>query len=95
MAPTFDTFTDLSKIEISKKERKAFDEQLERIISYVSSVEKKDTRSFDTTPPCTNVFREDTVTTRRGQWSDILLEQVVSREGKWVKVSLYDLLKNK
>ncbi|MBP7805075.1 MAG: Asp-tRNA(Asn)/Glu-tRNA(Gln) amidotransferase subunit GatC [Candidatus Pacebacteria bacterium] len=77
----------LSRLEIEEDEQKALLEDLKSILVYIDQVQKAPISGDGVSvPEHRNIMREDVVTTKTGEYTDILLEQVVGKQDNFVKV---------
>lgn len=77
----------LARIDITDSEAEGLLGDLEAIISYVDQVTEVMVKDGEiATPEHHNVFREDTVTTERGQYTDALLAAAPDIQDGFVKV---------
>ena len=77
----------LSRLDISEDEQLALLEDLKSILVYIDQVQKAPVSGSTVSIPMHhNVFREDVVTTVTGEYTEILLEQVVAKQDNFVKV---------
>ncbi len=77
----------LSRLEIEEDEQKALLEDLKSILVYIDQVQKAPLSGAGVSvPEHRNIFREDVVTTKTGEYAEVLLEQVVGKQDNFVKV---------
>jgi aspartyl-tRNA(Asn)/glutamyl-tRNA(Gln) amidotransferase subunit C len=85
-AKDIDRLAELSRLDLSEAEKEKYLKDFEAILAYVSEISKVAGTSSDEKPPLLNVFREDTVTTKTGSFTQAFLEQAPETEGDYVKV---------
>ena len=78
---------DLARLEVSEEEQKGLLEDLKSILVYIDQVQNAPLSGAGVSVPThRNIIREDVVTTKTGEYTDILLEQVVAKQDGFVKV---------
>lgn len=96
MKQQIENLATLAKLKVGENIVKSFDE----ILSYIKSVEEvlsmegNDVEIHKTTD-CKNVFREDEVTNKKGEYTERIISQAKERDGNWIKVKAYDLVSQK
>lgn len=78
--------TELARIAVSDTELEELCSDLDRIIDYVSSVQKLAEKSEATSSRHHNVFREDKSPHESGLYTEVLLAQAPDRAGDFIKV---------
>lgn len=77
----------LARIEVSQEEQEALLKDLTSTLAYVDQVKRAVVSSTETDiPEHRNMFRDDVVTTERGQYTKILMDEVPSTQDGYVKV---------
>lgn len=77
----------LARIEVSQEEQEALLKDLTSTLAYVDQVKRAQVTSSETdVPDHRNIFRDDVVTTSRGQHTDVLLNEVPATQDGYVKV---------
>ncbi len=77
----------LARIEVSQEEQEALLKDLTSTLAYVDQVKRAQVTSSETDVPSQrNMLREDVVTTKRGQYTEILMAEVPSTQDGYVKV---------
>ena len=77
----------LARIEVSEEEQVALLKDLTSTLAYVDQVKRAQVTSSETdVPDHRNMFREDVVINAEGQYSDVLMKEVPSKQDGYVKV---------
>ena len=77
---------DLARIEVSDTEAEGLTTQIDSILGYVSQI-KDSTGDLDRiVPKLRNVMRDDVVTNGDGEYTEKLLNNAPSRDGKYFEV---------
>jgi aspartyl-tRNA(Asn)/glutamyl-tRNA(Gln) amidotransferase subunit C len=78
---------DLSRIEIEEGEMESLATEMNAILGYVEQVKKVSAEApIEDSPNLRNIMREDGEPHERGVFTDKLLNEAPSRDGKFIKV---------
>ena len=77
---------DLARIEVSDSEAEGLTSQIDSILGYVGQIKDSTPNVEREIPKLRNVMREDVVTNGDGEYTEKLLNNASSREGKYLKV---------
>lgn len=77
----------LARIEVSQEEQEALLKDLTSTLAYVDQVKRAQVTSSETDVPSQrNMLRDDVITTKRGQYTEVLMSEVPSTQDGYVKV---------
>lgn len=77
---------DLARIEVSDAEAEGLTSQIDSILGYVGQIKDSTGDVERVIPKLRNVMRPDVVTNSDGEYTEKLLNNAPSREGKYLKV---------
>lgn len=77
---------DLARIEIPESEAESLTSEMDSILSYIGQTKDALGDIKKKVPELHNVMREDVPTNKPGEYSEDLLNNAPSREGKYFKV---------
>jgi aspartyl-tRNA(Asn)/glutamyl-tRNA(Gln) amidotransferase subunit C len=77
---------DLARIEVSDSEAEGLTSQIDSILGYVGQIQNSTGDAKMDVPKLRNVMREDLVTNNSDEYTDKLLNNAPSREGRYLKV---------
>ncbi|KND48106.1 MAG: aspartyl/glutamyl-tRNA(Asn/Gln) amidotransferase, C subunit [Parcubacteria bacterium C7867-006] len=77
---------DLARIEISEAEAEGLTSQIDSILGYVGQIKDSTGDVERAVPKLRNVMRDDVVTHTEEEYTEKLLNNAPSREGKYLKV---------
>ncbi|MCA9363458.1 Asp-tRNA(Asn)/Glu-tRNA(Gln) amidotransferase subunit GatC [Candidatus Kaiserbacteria bacterium] len=79
----------LARIKLSEAEKGSLEKELSSIVDYVSVVSDIAGNEADTTPVVGvrhNVFRADEITNEPDQYTEDIIAEMPSSDGRWLKV---------
>ena len=76
----------LARIKITDEEAESLSSELDSILDYVGQIKNAKTSEVLNNPVLKNIMREDVPTNEDGEYTEDILNNAPSREGKYLKV---------
>jgi aspartyl-tRNA(Asn)/glutamyl-tRNA(Gln) amidotransferase subunit C len=77
---------DLARIDVSDEEVEGLTSQIDSILDYVGQIQNSTGDAKAEVPKLRNVMRDDVVTNNTDEYTEKLLNNAPSREGRYLKV---------